>query len=223
MMISPPTTIIELKERAKQIAGLTIGELADQHQAHIPTDLKREKGWQGQFIESCLGADAGNLSEPDFSKIGVELKTLPIDFSGRVQESTYISVVNINNHQGLTWENCATKHKLSHVLWVPIARIKDQPLENSRIATPFLWQPNQHEASQLKQDWEEVMDLIVLGQYGQLNAKMGEILQVRPKAANSRVLTDATDSEGNYSQTLPRGFYMRPQFTQSLLDQYLTR
>ncbi|PCI70135.1 MAG: DNA mismatch repair endonuclease MutH [Gammaproteobacteria bacterium] len=222
-MIKPPTTLNELKERTKQIAGLTIGELAKQRQVGVPSDLKRQKGWQGQFIESCLGADAGNLSEPDFSLIGVELKTLPIDFSGRVLESTYISVVNIKNHQGLTWENCATKHKLSHVLWVPIARIKDQPLENSRIATPFLWQPNDKEARQLKQDWEEVMDLVALGQLGQLNARMGEILQVRPKAANSRVLTDTTDSEGNHSQTLPRGFYMRPQFTQGLVDRFLKR
>ncbi|PHS13551.1 MAG: DNA mismatch repair endonuclease MutH [Kangiella sp.] len=222
-MILPPTTIKELKERAQQIAGVTIGELANRHQANIPDDLKRQKGWQGQFIESCLGADAGNLSEPDFSKIGVELKTLPIDFSGRVVESTYISVVNISNHQGVTWDNCATKHKLEHILWVPIARNKNEALENSRIATPFLWQPSEMEANQLKQDWEEVMDLVVLGHLGQLNARMGEILQVRPKAANSRVLTDATDSEGNHSQTLPRGFYMRPQFTQGLIDRYLKR
>ena len=222
-MITPPNTIIELQERAKQIAGLTIGELARKYQATIPSDLKRQKGWQGQFIESCLGADAGNLSEPDFSRIGVELKTLPIDFSGRVLESTYISVVNINNHQGLTWEHCATNHKLSHVLWVPIARRKDTSLEASKIATPFLWQPNEHESYQLKRDWEEVMELVTLGQFGELNARMGEILQVRPKAANSRVLTDATDVEGNYSQTLPRGFYMRPQFTQGLIDRYLKR
>jgi DNA mismatch repair protein MutH len=219
----PPTTINQLKERAKKVAGLTIGELALKHQVSIPVDLKRQKGWQGQFIEGCLGADAGNLSEPDFSKIGVELKTLPIDFTGKVLESTYISVVNINHHQDITWNNCAAKHKLSHVLWVPIARIKGGSLKNSRIATPFLWQPNEMESSQLKQDWEEVMDLIVLGQYGKLNARMGEILQVRPKAANSRVLTDATDSEGNHSQTLPRGFYMRPQFTQGLIDRYLKR
>jgi DNA mismatch repair protein MutH len=67
------------------------------------------------------------------------------------------------------------------------------------------------------------MDLIVLGQYGKLNARMGEILQVRPKAANSRVLTNATDADGEHSQTLPRGFYMRPQFTQGLVDRYLKR
>ncbi|MGB0495270.1 MAG: DNA mismatch repair endonuclease MutH [Kangiellaceae bacterium] len=216
-------SISELKLRTEAIAGLTMGELASLKDTKIPDDLTRQKGWQGQFLESVLGADAGNLSEPDFSKIGVELKTLPIDFTGKVLESTYVSVVNINHHHGLTWENSAIKHKLSHVLWLPIARIKGEPLERSRIATPFLWQPDELEFSQLKQDWEEVMDLVVIGQFGQLNARMGEILQVRPKAANSRVLTNVIDSEGKHSQTLPRGFYIRPQFTQMLLNRYLKR
>ena len=170
-MVKPPLTILELKERAQHISGLTIGELAKVHNVVIPEDLKRQKGWQGQFIESCLGADAGNLSEPDFSKIGVELKTLPIDYTGRVLESTYISVVNINNQQGLSWEKSATKHKLNHVLWVPIARLKDQPLESSRVATPFLWQPNERESHQLKLDWEEVMELVAFGRFGELNAQ----------------------------------------------------
>jgi len=222
-MISPPKTIQELQHRASQLAGKTIGELAQQMQAKMPKDLHRDKGWQGQFIERCLGADAGNQSKPDFSLVDVELKTLPIDYSGNVQESTYVCVVDINKNLGLSWRQSVIYHKLKSVLWVPIARQKGASVEQSTIATPFFWQPSIQEETLLKSDWENAMEIISVGKIHQLNAKMGQILQVRPKAAHSRVVTSTTDEQGRQAQTLPRGFYLRPQFTQTLLDQNLKR
>jgi len=222
-MISPPKTILELEQRAEQLAGKAIGELAALYDDRLPKDLSIDKGWQGQFIEKCLGADSGNLSQPDFSLIDVELKTLPIDYSGNVLESTYVSVVDINKRLAVNWAESVVCHKLNHVLWVPIARQKGAPYDQSTIATPFLWRPTIHQQSLLKADWENAMELISMGKIHEINAKMGEILQVRPKAANSRVLTTTTDEKGNEAQTLPRGFYLRPQFTQGLLDDFLKR
>jgi len=221
-MILPPKSIQELSLRAEQLAGKSIGELAIQQQANMPKDLRIDKGWQGQFIERCLGADAGNQSKPDFSLIDVELKTLPIDYLGNVQESTYVAVVDINK-LGIRWSQSVVYHKLKHVLWVPIAREKGEDVDQSTIATPFFWQPTAAQQVLLKSDWENAMELISMGKIHQLSAKMGQILQVRPKAANSRVLTATTDEQGDAAQTLPRGFYLRPQFTQSLLDQNLKR
>jgi DNA mismatch repair protein MutH len=220
-MISPPTSIQQLAERASHLAGRTIAELAEQFEEVIPASLKRKKGWQGQFIEKCLGADSGNLSQPDFSLIDVELKTLPIDLNGRVQESTYVCVVSINNNLGEQWIDSVVHHKLKHVLWVPIARQNENSVADSLIGTPFFWQMSSQQEAIIRSDWENAMELISLGKVHQLNAGLGEILQVRPKAANSRVLTEVVDEQGNNAQTLPRGFYLRPQFTQSLLLQYL--
>jgi len=222
-MISPPQSIHQLSQRAQQLAGKTIGELAQLYGDKSPKDLRIEKGWQGQFIERCLGADAGNLSQPDFSLIGVELKTLPIDYAGNVQESTYVSVVDINKSLGLSWRQSVVYHKLQHVLWVPIARQKGDPVIYSTVATPFLWQPTPAQEAVLKSDWENAMELVSMGKIHQLNARLGEVLQVRPKAANSRVLTATTDERGQPAQTLPRGFYLRPQFTQGLIDEFLRR
>lgn len=221
-MISPPTSIQQLNQRAKQLAGKTILELAGLHNVKVPNNLKTQKGWQGQFLERCLGADAGNLAQPDFSLLDIELKTLPIDYSGKVQESTYVSVVNISNNLGLQWKDCAVYHKLKHVLWVPIAHEKGQPTIESQIATPFFWQMNLEQETQLKDDWENAMELISMGKVDQLNARMGQFLQVRPKAAHSRVLTKVVDENGDEGQTLPRGFYLRSIFTQALLKQYLS-
>jgi len=222
-MIQPPTSLIELQRRAQALAGKTIGELAGDHSAAYPKDLKTQKGWQGQFIERCLGADAGNRSEPDFRLLNVELKTLPIDYQGKVQESTYVSVVNINKDLALCWNESVVYHKLQHVLWVPIAKEKGDLVNQSTIATPFFWKPNADEFSALQADWENAMELISLGKVHQLTAKLGEILQVRPKAANAKALTNAVDDKGEPSQTLPRGFYLRSQFTQKLLNQNLKK
>ena len=47
----------------------------------------QSKGWVGQLIETMLGTDAANRSEPDFVKLGIELKTIPIDRKGRPKET----------------------------------------------------------------------------------------------------------------------------------------
>lgn len=220
-MIQPPNTIKQLQQRADAIAGLTVGYLAEKHKAKIPKNLKVQKGWQGQFIETCLGADAGNQARPDFSLLDIELKTLPVDLNGRVQESTYVCVVNLHNNLGENWHDSVVYHKLKHVLWVPIAQIEGKSVHDSVIGMPFFWKMNPQQEALLKQDWENVMELISMGKVHELNARSGEILQVRPKAAHSRVLTKVIDEQGNQAQTLPRGFYLRAHFTQDLLHQYL--
>ena len=61
---SPPKTIDELMQRCQQIAGKSLGEIAQELSCAVPADLMRNKGWVGQLLEACLGADAGNQAEP---------------------------------------------------------------------------------------------------------------------------------------------------------------
>ena len=220
-MLNPPSTIEQLQQRTAKIAGKTLGELAEFYQVKIPLDLRVQKGWQGQFIEHCLGADAGNESRPDFSLLDIELKTLPIDLQGKVQESTYVCVVDLSNNLGAQWHQSSVYHKLKHVLWVPIAQQAGEPITQSVVATPFLWQMTSQQEATIRTDWEGAMELVSMGKVHQLNAKLGDILQVRPKAANSRVLTKVVDEKGENAQTLPRGFYLRAKFTQGLIDSHL--
>ncbi len=220
-LFSPPQTIDELIDRADRLAGKTIGEVANNLGIKVPDSLKIKKGWQGQFLEQCLGADSGNLSQPDFSLLGVELKTLPIDLNGKVEESTYVCVLNLIEHQLLQWPQSAVCKKLNHVLWVPIAKQPGKTTLDSCIATPFLWQPTLEETAVLKSDWENVMNLVSMGQVDRLNARLGEILQVRPKAAHSRAITKAYGANGQLIDTLPRGFYLRAAFTQKILNEHL--
>ena len=62
------------------------------------------------------------------------------------------------------------------------------------------------------------MNLVSLGKFDQLNARLGDVLQIRPKAAHSRVTTKAIGENGETIETLPRGFYLRAGFTQKILN-----
>ena len=77
-----PQTEQALLEKAQSIAGLTFGELAGELNIPVPPDLKRDKGWVGMLLETALGATAGSKAEQDFSHLGIELKTLPINAEG---------------------------------------------------------------------------------------------------------------------------------------------
>jgi DNA mismatch repair protein MutH len=214
-----PRNSNELLERAQQIAGLTLGELAAVANIKVPANFKREKGWTGQLLELFLGASAGSKSQQDFAHLGIELKTIPIDLQGKPLETTYVCYAHLTNVAGIEWQNCNVKNKLGRVLWVPIDGRREIAPNDRIIATPFLWSPNSLQEQQLRQDWEELMEFIALGKIEHISARHGQFLQLRPKAANGQALTDAIGPNGSVIQTRPRGFYLRKEFTQAILTE----
>jgi len=214
---SAPASIKALELRAQNLAGLSLGELADIADIRVPANFKREKGWTGQLLERWLGAEAGSKPEQDFPALGVELKTIPIDLSGKPLETTYVCYAPLTNIASVEWQESNVKNKLTKVLWVPIDGRRDVPPAERCIATPFLWSPSHQQEEQLRQDWEELMDMIALGRVEQITARHGQYMQLRPKAANGKALTAAVGHNGQLIHTRPRGFYLRKKFTQQIL------
>lgn len=215
-----PKTQAELLAQAQRLAGYSLGELAAMAGIVAPKDLKRDKGWIGVLLEIWLGASAGSKPEQDFAALGVELKTIPIDAQGRPLETTFVCVAPLTGNSGVTWENSHVRHKLKRVLWIPVEGDRAIPLAERRVGAPLLWTPSADEEHQLQMDWEELMDLIVLGQVERITARHGEVLQLRPKAANSKALTEAIGAQGEPIMTLPRGFYLKKNFTAALLARH---
>ena len=215
-----PKTQAELLAQAQRLAGYSLGELAAMAGIVTPKDLKRDKGWIGILLEIWLGASAGSKPEQDFAALGVELKTIPVDSLGRPLETTFVCVAPLTGNTGVTWETSHVRHKLKRVLWVPVEGEREIPLADRRVGAPLLWSPNDDEEQQLRLDWEELMDMIVLGQVERITARHGEVLQLRPKAANSKALTEAIGAKGEPILTLPRGFYLKKNFTGALLARH---
>jgi len=216
-LISPPATEAELLQRARQVAGLTLSQLANQLEEQAPEKLHHAKGWIGQLLEKALGATAGSLPEPDFQQLGIELKTLPINRNGQPKESTYVCTVPLQNNHDLSWEQSWVRNKLKHVLWVPIESEPTIPVEKRHIGQAVLWSPSARQEAILKQDWEEHMDKICTGQLATISARDGQYLQIRPKAASASSVMTTHNEDGQLDLTLPRGFYLRSIFTEQIL------
>ncbi|MCY7294274.1 DNA mismatch repair endonuclease MutH [Alteromonas sp. a30] len=217
---NPPQSPEELMQRALSLSGLSLGELAKIANVKVPDNFKTEKGWSGQLIELMLGATAGSKPQQDFPELGIELKTIPIGSKGEPLETTYVCFAPLLGLTGIQWQHSNVYNKLRQVLWLPIQGSRDIPPAERMIGTAFLWQPSQEQQQQLQADWEELMDFIVLGRIEDITARHGEFLQLRPKAANGDVLTDAIGNKGQIIKTRPRGFYLRKQFTQAILEQH---
>lgn len=63
--------------------------------------------------------------------------------------------------------------------------------------------------------------MVKTGHVESINARIGQIMQLRPKCANGKALTDCTGPDGEIIKTRPRGFYMRRSFTKELIEREL--
>ena len=217
----PPSNISELKERAESLAGLRLGDVAEQQGVQAPRDLRRDKGWVGQLLERQLGASAGCRAEPDFPALGIELKSLPVDHRGHPLESTFVCSIELSRIADCEWEESRLLKKLSHVLFIPVEGLRTIPVPERRIGTPIFWRPEAEEWEQLKADWERLSGLIAHGRTSEITAHLGDVLQVRPKARRGSSTRRATDQEGLLYDEQPKGFYLRAGFTSTIVKRHL--
>ncbi|MBT40929.1 MAG: DNA mismatch repair endonuclease MutH [Idiomarina sp.] len=221
MALKPPrpSSVDELFERASQLAGQRFADLAARAELAIPADLRRDKGWVGMMLEHYLGATAGSKPTQDFPELGIELKTLPVDAAGKPLETTFVCVAPLLNIAGVNWQTSNVRNKLQCVLWLPIDGRREIPLADRVVGSAFIWQPTPQQEAILQRDWEEHMDRIALGQVEHITARQGEALQIRPKAADGAALTDAIGPDGSIIQVRPRGFYLKKNFTEQIIQQ----
>lgn len=218
--MTEPKTEIELINRCRALEGLSFGELAAQIGVQPDPNRLRRKGWVGMAIEWVLGASAGTQALPDFPLLGIELKTLPINQFFLPAESTFVTTVSLLQISQKSWHDSACYQKLKRVLWIPIEADHRIPFHHRRIGKALLWSPSVAQEAILKADWQELCFMVSSGKLAELDARMGQFLQIRPKAASSKSLSYGFNEEGGKIQTMPRGFYLRRIFTEIILKQH---
>jgi len=215
--IGSPESEEDLLARARDVAGLTLGELGARVGVEVPDEAARAKGIAGQILEKALGATAGSRAEPDFVTLGIELKTIPLDATGKPKESTFVCSISLAAMADTDWEGSTVLKKLARVLFVPVEAASKTPLRDRRVGRAYCWSPNAEEQQLMRTDWERLADMIAAGDVERITGHLGEVLQVRPKAPHGRSRRRAPDEEGAVQWTMPRGFYLRPAFTQAVL------
>lgn len=218
--LTPPQSEEELLERATLLAGQRLGELAQRAGRQVPAELRRAKGFVGQLLEQLLGATAKSRAAPDFEQLGVELKTIPVDYLGSPVESTFVCTIPLLNVGRVEWGDCRVRKKLARVLWIPVLGVRTVPVAERLIGSPLLWSPSPEDEADLRWDWEELAGIIGRGGVDEVTGHMGKLLQVRPKAANAQSRRRALGEEGVAVDVLPRGFYLRATFTARILQRH---
>ena len=213
-----PRSEEELLQRARAIAGLTLGELGARVGIAVPDEGVRGKGVAGTILERALGATASSRAEPDFVALAIELTTIPLDASGKPKESTFVASISLSAMSDTDWEHSVVHKKLAKVLFVPVEAASTKPLRDRRVGRAYLWVPTSDEWALLRTDWENLAAMIGRGEVEEITGHLGQVLQVRPKAASGRARRRAPDEEGAVQWTMPRGFYLRPAFTGAVLQ-----
>jgi len=196
--------------------GYSIEELANSVSWPLPQNLNYNKGFIGTLIEFILGSDINNKIGPDFPKLNIELKTIPICCKGYPLENTFICYVPLFKNVGLTWKESYFFRKIKKILWIPIKGNRSNSFFKKTIGNAFIWTPNKSESYLLKQDWEDFMDLIISGKIENIRSQHGFILQIKKKCKKN-ILTKCVDQIGRISLTSPRAFYFKKNFTLQLL------
>jgi DNA mismatch repair protein MutH len=215
--IPEPESEHELIQRARKLAGFTLGELGANVGIEVPDAGVRGKGVAGQILEKALGATAASRAEPDFVGLGIELKTIPLDATGKPKESTFVASISLSAMADTDWEHSVVWKKLAKVLFVPVEAASQAPLRDRRVGRAYLWAPTEEEQRLLRTDWERLAAMIGRGDVEEITGHLGQVLQVRPKAATGSARRRAPDEEGAVQWTMPRGFYLRPSFTGAVL------
>jgi DNA mismatch repair protein MutH len=206
--MTPPETLDALLERARKLAGVSVVDLAGREAFAIDGDAVKTKGKVGELLERALGA-TGVGAEMDFPELEVELKTVPIE-DGKPVESTFVCALPLGDVDRMEWATSWARRKLSRVLWVPIR-------DRQEVGEAVLWSPSPEQEAALKDDFEEIVGRIAIGDIEDLSAHVGRYMQLRPKAATGSVRTSAPGRDGDVVSTVPRGFYLRARFVGAIL------
>lgn len=215
---SPPPSEAELLRRARALAGAELRDLADLLGHRLPPDPVRAKGWVGQLVEDALGAGAGSRPVPDFERLGIELKTVPIDGRGRPRESTYVTTLPLADLEAVGFEFTHLAHKLARVLFVPVEAAPELPMPVRRFGSPLLWRPGPTELAAIEADWRLFRARFVAHGPDGVGSELGDILQVRPKGADARDTVQVAGPDGRVMRTMRRGLYLRPAFVFGLFE-----
>jgi DNA mismatch repair protein MutH len=215
----PAPELEALLRHARALVGATLADLADGLGMAVPVGAVRTKGWSGRIVERELGAGEGVTHGPDFTELGVELKTVPVHGDLVPLESTAVCHINPIAIAGESWETSYVRQKLAKVLFIAL----DVPnaahsVGERRVVAVRLWTPSASEEAALRADFMLfVRNYFRRGRAAEITGHLGQVMQVRPKARNAADLRNAFDADGKPSRIGKSGFYLRPSFVCGIL------
>lgn len=216
------SSIDSIVNYANQLVGKTIENILTISSLDDEINIKN-KGMIGTIIEEYwFGIKPNSSPLPDFNKVGVELKIIPLIQQKNklsVKERTKICSINYKKLVCETWDKSHAKEKLNKILFIYYLYDKDN-IKNSLIKKIDLWELNQgNNEVIIKHDWLNVQDKVKDGYAHQLSESLCKVLAPSRsgsggKDANGKLKDLVTQPIQIYSiDALKRAFSLKQSFT----------
>lgn len=219
----------QVLEKAKTILHKSLREvISDETIYSIETKIgeygMKRKGFLGDLTEKYFfEINPGNISEPDFTIAGVELKTTPLKKHAKSKfaskERLVFSMINYDTIVNETWKlsSFLKKNKsllLMFYLWMENKSILDYEFKFIYLLN-LLEDISKEDIFQIQKDWEYIVSKIKRGEAHLLSEGDTYYLGACTKAANSRVVRDQPMAR---TPAKPRAFSFKQQYINYLIQ-----
>ncbi len=228
-MIKEYQTKEKILEKAKTILenslrGVISKEISETIENKIGGYGAKRKGFLGDLIEKYFfEINPGNISEPDFTVAGVELKTTPLKKHPKnkfvAKERLVFSMINYDAIVSETWSTSSFLKKnktllLMFYLWIQNQSILDYQFKFIYLLN-LLEDISDEDVFQIQKDWEYIVAKIKRGEAHLLSEGDTYYLGACTKAANSRVVRDQPMSR---TPAKPRAFSFKQQYINYIIQ-----
>ncbi len=219
----------QVLEKAKTILGKSLRKVISNEDINtIETKIgeygMKRKGFLGDLTEKYFfEINPGNISEPDFTIAGIELKTTPLKKNSNSKltskERLVFSMINYDTIVNETWKlsSFLKKNKsllLMFYLWMENKSILDYEFKFIHLLN-LLENISKEDIFQIQKDWEYIVSKIKRGEAHLLSEGDTYYLGACTKAANSRVVRDQPMAR---TPAKPRAFSFKQQYINYLIQ-----
>lgn len=164
---------------AEQLVGKTIEEIIISSEKNVEVNIKN-KGMIGQLIEELWFDQKPNSSPlPDFEKVGIELKVIPLIQQTKkiaVKERTKVCSIDYKKIIDESWDTSHAKLKLNKILFIYYL-YQSKNLLQSKVIKVDLWELKQGTNEIIiRKDWLGVKQNIVDGNAHLLSESQSKVL-----------------------------------------------
>jgi len=210
---------------AKKLVGKSINDLLENPKKNITI---KNKGIIGNIIETYFNIKQNSSPEPDFEKIGVELKVIPLIKQKKrlgVKERTKVCSIDYKTLIDEVWDSSHAKKKLQKILFIYYLYDKSD-ISKSVVKKVELWELEKDSSSLIIQDdWENTKKKVLDGLAHKLSEKNFKILSPA-RSGSGGVNKDGIQkdlvlqpNQQYEKKALKRAFTLKQSFTNQLWNE----
>jgi len=210
--VSPVEFEDRLTARIDRYRGTTIKAIVRE----LRTTLSEGKGGLASIVRRMLGAPEGKRDIVELKKMGVMLKTVRIDDSGRPREDTSFPKIDFLEVISETWEDSTLRDQVSNMMFVVFQQSRSDDLEDATFLGASFWRPTEEQDRTMKREWETFVRHIRAGTLDRRpQASQTQILHIRPHGRDS---ADRSSLPGG-GDWITSSFWLNKNFVRELMKQ----